>query len=191
MTRTPRTASQLERATIVRDSTHDDFEAIQAIYAREVLEGLASFEEVPPSADALLVRREAILSQRLPHLVAERDGQVIGYCYASLYRARPAYCNTLEDSVYVARGMQGRGVGRALLSALIERCEIGPWRQMLAIIAHGEQTGSIALHDRLRFHHVGRLEAVGFKHGQWLDTVIMQRALGPGSTTSPDPREPR
>ncbi|MEM7021335.1 MAG: N-acetyltransferase family protein [Pseudomonadota bacterium] len=175
---------------IIRDSTQDDVEAIQAIYAIEVLDGLASFEEVPPGVDAMRSRREAVLAQGLPYLAAESDGQVVGYCYASLYRIRPAYRNTLEDSVYVARGMQGLGVGRALLSTLITRCERGPWRQMLAIIAHGEQTGSIALHERLGFRHVGRLEAVGYKQGHWLDTVVMQRALGPGSAVEPDPRTP-
>jgi phosphinothricin acetyltransferase len=133
----------------------------------------------------LLSRRAAVLARGLPYLTAEIDGQVVGYCYASPYRERPAYRNTLEDSVYVARDMQRRGVGRALLSALIARCETGPWRQMLAIIANGEQTGSIALHARHGFRPVGTLAAVGFKHGRWLDTVFMQRALGPGSDAPP------
>jgi phosphinothricin acetyltransferase len=171
---------------IVRDSVEADMAAIQAIYAPEVLHGLASFEEVPPSTEILLSRRGAVLARGLPYLTAELDGQVVGYCYASPYRERPAYRNTLEDSIYVARGMQRRGIGRALLSALIARCEAGPWRQMLAIIAHGEHTGSIALHERHGFRHVGALEAVGFKLGRWLDTVFMQRALGPGSAAPPD-----
>jgi L-amino acid N-acyltransferase YncA len=175
------------QAMLVRDSTEQDMPAIQTIYAHEVLHGLASFEEVPPTTEMLLSRRAAVLARGLPYLVAESAGQVIGYCYASPYRERPAYRNTLEDSIYVARGMQGRGVGRALLSALIARCEAGHWRQMLGIIANGEQTGSIALHARLGFRHIGALAAVGFKHGRWLDTVFMQRALGPGSDTPPEP----
>jgi phosphinothricin acetyltransferase len=171
---------------IVRDATEADMAAIQAIYAHEVLHGLASFEEVPPTTETLLSRRAAVLARSLPYLAAEIDGQVIGYCYASPYRERPAYRNTLEDSIYVARGMQRRGIGRALLSALIARCEAGPWRQMLGIMANGEQTGSIALHARLGFRRAGVLHAVGFKHGRWLDTVFMQRALGSGSDAPPD-----
>jgi len=176
-----------ESALVVRDSTERDTPAIQAIYADEVLHGLASFEEVPPTTEMLLARRAAVLARDLPYLVAEVDGRVAGYCYASPYRERPAYRTTIEDSIYVARGMQRRGIGRALLSALIARCEAGPWRQMLGIIANGEQTGSIALHARLGFRHVGALAAVGFKHGRWLDTVFMQRPLGPGSATVPGP----
>jgi phosphinothricin acetyltransferase len=172
---------------IVRDSGEADMAALPAIYAPEVLHGLASFEEVPPTTEVLLSRRSAVLARGLPYLTGELDGQVVGYCYASPYRERPAYRNTLEDSIYVARGMQRRGIGRALLSALIARCEAGPWRQLLGIIANGEQTGSIALHAGLGFRHVGALHAVGFKHGRWLDTVFMQRALGPGSAIPPDP----
>jgi phosphinothricin acetyltransferase len=171
---------------IVRDATEADMAAIQAIYAHEVLHGLASFEEVAPTTETLLARRAAVLARGLPYLVGESAGQVVGYCYASPYRERPAYRNTLEDSIYVARTMQRRGVGGALLSALIARCQAGPWRQMLGIIANGEQTGSIALHERHGFRRIGALAAVGFKHGRWLDTVFMQRALGPGGGTPPD-----
>jgi phosphinothricin acetyltransferase len=174
---------------IVRDSVEADMAAIQAIYAPEVLHGLASFEEVPPSTEMLLSRRSAILARGLPYLTAEIDGQVVGYCYASPYRERPAYRNTLEDSIYVARGMQRRGIGRALLSALIARCEAGRWRQMVAVIGNSGNTGSIALHRRHGFRLVGTFEAVGFKLGRWVDTVLMQRALGPGSGTPPD-RQP-
>ncbi|MEM7023420.1 MAG: N-acetyltransferase family protein [Pseudomonadota bacterium] len=172
-------------AATVRDATDADIPAIHAIYAHEVLHGLATFEEVPPPVDELLARRQTVLDQGLPYLAAHLDGRLVGYSYASAYRARPAYRNTLEDSIYVAHGMQGRGIGGTLLSALIKRCEMGPWRQMLAIAANGEQTGSIALHEKHGFRRVGHLEAVGFKHGRWLDTVLMQRALGVGSSTLP------
>ncbi len=163
----------------VRDAAAADFAAIQSIYAHEVLHGLATFEESPPSAAELLARRDSVLDLGLPYLVAELDGRVVGYAYASAYRPRPAYRNTVEDSVYVAPGMHGRGVGGALLTALVERCSKGTWRQMIAIIGNSGNAGSIALHDRAGFCRVGTLEAVGFKLGRWVDTVIMQRPLAP------------
>ncbi|WP_260293042.1 GNAT family N-acetyltransferase [Sedimenticola hydrogenitrophicus] len=175
--------STLNSGVIVRDATNADIPAIKQIYKQEVLHGLATFEEIPPTADELLFRRENVLALGLPYLVAELDGGVVGYCYATTYRPRPAYRNTIEDSVYVADGMQGRGIGMALLAALIARCETGPWRQMVAVIGDSGNTGSIALHARLGFRSVGTLEAVGFKLGRWVDTVMMQRALGAGSGT--------
>lgn len=153
---------------------------IQKIYAHQVLRGLATFEEVAPTTDELLLRRESILNLGLPYLTAELNGRIAGYSYATTYRSRPAYRYTIEDSVYVAEEMQGRGVGRALLTALISRCERGLWRQMIAIIGNSSNAGSIALHERLGFRRVGTLEAVGFKLGRWVDTVLMQRALGAG-----------
>ena len=163
---------------VVRDAQADDMATIQAIYAHEVSHGLASFEEVPPSLDEMASRRARILGHGLPYLAAELDGRVVGYSYAAAYRERPAYRGTIEDSVYVAEGMQGRGAGRALLAALIVRCEEGPWRQMVAVIGDGANAGSIALHARLGFRCVGTLKAVGFKFGRSIDTVLMQRALG-------------
>jgi L-amino acid N-acyltransferase YncA len=174
------------RAVVVRDATEQDMPAIQAIYAQEVLHGIASFEEVPPTTDAMLARRESVRDLGLPYLAAELEGQVVGYSYATAYRPRPAYRYTVEDSVYVAQGMQGRGIGRALLSALIARCETGPWRQMIAVIGDSGNTGSIALHRQQGFRLVGTFEAVGFKLGRWVDTVHMQRPLGPGADTLPD-----
>nr|WP_275098894.1 GNAT family N-acetyltransferase [Sedimenticola hydrogenitrophicus] len=167
----------------VRDATKADIPAIEQIYTQEVLHGLATFEEIPPTADELLSRRENVLALGLPYLVAELDDRVVGYCYATTYRPRPAYRNTIEDSVYVADGMQGRGIGMALLAALIARCETGPWRQMVAVIGDSGNAGSIAQHERLGFRRMGTLEAVGFKLGRWVDTVLMQRALGAGSST--------
>ncbi len=171
---------------IVRCSTEADVPAIQAIYAHQVLHGLGSFEEVPPTTQALLERRAGVLGLGLPYLTAEQAGRVVGYSYATAYRPRPAYRNTVEDSVYVADGMQGQGIGNALLSALIARCEAGGWRQMVAVIGNSGNVGSIALHRRHGFRLVGTFEAVGFKLGRWVDTVLMQRALGPGSATPPD-----
>lgn len=170
---------------VVRDATDADMPAIQRIYARHVLDGVATFEEVPPATDDLLSRRAAVLGLGLPYLVAEIDGTVVGYSYATPYRPRPAYRHTIEDSVYVADGRHGQGIGRALLSALVERCEAGPWRQMIAVIGDSANAGSIALHDALGFRPVGTLQAVGFKLGRWVDTVLMQRELGAGSSTPP------
>ena len=169
-----------EGGLLVRDAAEADLPAIQAIYARQVLRGTASFEERPPSTEELRARRRAVLELGLPYLAAELEGRVVGYSYATGYRPRPAYRHTVEDSVYVAEGLRGRGVGRALLAALIARCEPGPWRQMVAVIGDSGNRGSIALHARLGFRRVGTLKAVGFKHGRALDTVLMQRALGPG-----------
>jgi len=158
---------------------------IQAIYAHHVLHGLATFEEVPPALAEMSERRASVVKAGLPYLAAELDGKVVGYAYATAYRPRPAYRFTVEDSIYVAHGLDGRGIGSALLQALIARCERGPWRQMLAVIGNSGNAGSIALHRRLGFEPVGTLHAVGFKFGRWVDTVLMQRALGHGDTSAP------
>ncbi len=172
-------------AIIARDATEADMPAIQEIYRHHVLFGLASFEETPPDVAEMAARREAVLSSGLPYLAAEIDGRVLGYCYATAYRPRPAYRYTIEDSVYVADGFSGRGIGAALLENLIERCEAGPWRQMIAIVGNSGNAGSIALHRRLGFRHVGTFGAIGFKLGGWVDTLLMQRALGAGETAPP------
>ena len=130
-------------------------------------------------------RRASVLKAGLPYLAAEFGDTLVGYAYATAYRPRPAYRFTLEDSVYVAHGLDGRGIGRALLRALIERCERGPWRQMLAVIGNSDNAGSIALHRRLGFQPIGTLRSVGFKHGRWVDTVLMQRALADGDGSAP------
>ncbi len=159
--------------------------AIQAIYAHHVLHGLATFEEVPPSVDEMIARRAAVLKAGLPYLAAHLDGRVVGYAYATAYRPRPAYRHTIEDSVYVAQGSSGHGIGRALLRSLIEHCERGPWRQMLAVIGNSANAGSIALHRSLGFQPIGTLHSVGFKLGRWVDTVLMQRTLGDGDRSLP------
>jgi phosphinothricin acetyltransferase len=170
---------------LVRDAAEADMAAVEAIYAHHVLHGLATFEEVPPSLEELLRRRSAVLALGLPYLVAEVDGKVVGYSYAGSYRPRPAYRYTIEDSVYVADGLAGRGIGTALLQSLIARCESGPWRQMLAVIGNSGNEGSIALHRRMGFRYAGRLKSVGFKFGRWVDSVLMRRPLGTGDATLP------
>ena len=170
---------------LVRDAGDSDVDAIQRIYAFYVLRGLATFEEEPPAVEDLLARKQAILTAGLPYLVAAVGQQIVGYAYATLYRQRPAYRHTIENSVYVADGFRSKGIGTALLSALIERCEAGGWRQMIAVIGDSGNAASIALHSRLGFKRIGTLNAVGFKLGRWVDTVLMQRALGPGDRTLP------
>ena len=121
-------------------------------------------------------------------MVAEIDGTIAGYCHATPYRPRAAYRNTIEDSIYIDNAFRGRGIGRVLLQALIARCETGPWRQMVAVIADGGSGGSLSLHRSVGFELVGTLKAVGFKHGRWLDTTLMQRTLGVGDGALPERR---
>ncbi|MGY4478675.1 GNAT family N-acetyltransferase [Bradyrhizobium sp. USDA 3364] len=175
--------------TVIRDATEVDMAEVQRIYAHHVLHGLATFEEVPPTLHEMLTRRAAVLAAGLPYLVADIDGRVAGYSYATAYRPRPAYRNTIEDSVYVSEALRGRRVGAALLQALIARSEAGPWRQMIAVIGNSGNAGSIALHRRMGFEMVGTLRSVGFKLGQWVDTVLMQRPLGLGASALPSDTE--
>ena len=162
---------------IIRDSGLADVAAIQAIYGWHVLHGLASFEETAPSADELAERRASVLGLKLPHLVAAEAGHVLGFAYASPYRARSAYRYTVEDSVYVRHDVVARGVGRALLTEVIRRCERLDLQQMIAVIGDSANAASIGLHAALGFRSVGVLQAVGFKHGRWVDSVLMQRSL--------------
>ncbi|WP_375261568.1 GNAT family N-acetyltransferase [Palleronia sp.] len=170
---------------IVRDARPEDMVAVQAIYASEVLRGLASFEEVPPGTPVMEARRQAVVALGLPWLVAERDDHVAGYAYASSYRPRPAYRYAVECSVYVDAAARGLGVARTLMSELIARCERDGWRQMIAVIGDSGNVASIGLHAAMGFRNVGTLEAVGFKFGRWVDSVLMQRALGAGASTGP------
>jgi L-amino acid N-acyltransferase YncA len=174
-----------DAAPIIRPSRNDDVAAITAIYGHHVLHGLASFEEVPPPTDEVGRRRAAILTQGLPYFVAERQGRVVGYCYAGPFRPRVGYRYTLEDSIYIDAAEVGRGIGRALLEPLLVRCTELGYRQMVAVIGGRETVASIRLHEALGFTHMGILTAVGFKFGRWVDSVLMQRALGPGDSTLP------
>jgi phosphinothricin acetyltransferase len=179
-------AADTRPAIFVRDARDADMHAVTKIYAAHVLHGLASFEEIPPSLEEMQSRRASVLQLGLPYLVAEMDGRVVGYSYATFYRTRPAYRYTVEDSVYVEDGLNGRGIGTLLLAELIARCERGPWRQMLAVIGDSANAGSIALHRRMGFTPAGNLTSVGFKFGRWVDSVFMQRALGAGDSTLPE-----
>jgi phosphinothricin acetyltransferase len=170
---------------ILRDARDDDMPAVQAIYSHHVIHGTASFELEAPTLQQMFQRRADVCAQDLPYLVAEREGEVVGYGYATLYRPRPAYRFSVEDSVYVREGMAGLGIGHALLSRIIQRCTDGGRRQMVAVIGNSENMASIRLHERLGFRKVGVFQSVGFKHGRWLDTVLMQRELGEGSGSTP------
>lgn len=170
----------LTASLTLRPAREADMAAVQLIYGDHVRHGLASFEETPPDVEEMRTRFRMLTGQSFPYIVAERDGQVLGYSYAGPYRSRSAYRFTIENSVYVDRQCAGQGIGRALLSELIARCEKGPWRQMIAIIGNSSNTASIALHESLGFRVVGVLREVGFKHGQWVDTVLMQKELRSG-----------
>jgi len=162
---------------MIRDAAPEDMAQVAAIYGHHVLHGLATFEEVPPDEAEMHSRFEAVRKAGLPYLVYEEDGQIVGYAYAGPYRTRSAYRFTIENSVYVRDGYAGRGIGRALLTELIERCTAGPWKQMVAVIGDSENHASIGLHRALGFRMVGTLEKVGYKFNRWVDTVLMQRAL--------------
>lgn len=170
----------------IRTARTSDIPAITRIYAHAVEHGTASFELSPPDEVEMTKRMRHLLDNNFPYLAAEMAGELCGYAYAGPYRDRPAYRWTVEDSVYIAPAMYRRGVGRALLLALIEAAEAREFRQMIAVIGDSvSQAPSVGLHEVLGFSHVGILQDVGFKHGRWLDSVIMQRALGSGAASVP------
>jgi len=175
----------LAEAVKVRLAVAADFPAIQAIYARHVLDGLASFEEEPPAVDEMRRRHDEVVSRGLPWLVADFGGTVAGYGYCAPYRARSAYRYALEDSVYVREDMTGKGVGSALLAELVRRCEALGYRQLVAVIGDSANAPSINLHAAFGFLRVGTLRSVGFKFGRWVDSVLMQRPLGTGDGSPP------
>ena len=170
----------------LRPATLADIPAITAIYAHAVRHGTASFELEPPTPAEMTRRMQAVLDGKFPYLAAEIDGRLAGYAYASLYRTRPAYRFTVENSVYVAADMHRRGIGKALLQRLIEECTTRGYRQMIAVIGDSDQAASIGVHKACGFEPAGNLKSIGWKFGKWLDTPLMQRALGDGATTKPD-----
>jgi L-amino acid N-acyltransferase YncA len=171
--------------TTIRPAVLADIPEITAIYAHWVLTGTATFELEPPSEDEMRQRYETMVVAGYPYLVAEIDGRVAGYAYANAYRPRPAYRFAVEDSIYVAPGIQRSGAGRHLLTRLIEACTQRGYRQMIAVIGDSRQMSSIGLHRALGFTFSGTLHSVGYKFDRWVDVVLMQRALGPGDTAPP------
>lgn len=169
----------------LREATLGDIEQVAQIYAAEVATGTASFEYVAPSVQEMERRYQSITAAGYPYFVAECEGGIVGYSFASPYRSRPGYRYTVEDSVYVAPAASGRGTGRRLLSRLIEACTERGDRLMVAVIGDVSNTASVALHRGLGFIEVGRMPGVGWKSGRWLESVLMQRPLGAGCTRPP------
>lgn len=170
---------------IVRATVAEDAAGLAEVYADAVRHGLGTFEETPPSPAEMDRRRARLARHRLPHLVAEDAGRVLGFAYAAPFRPRPAYRYTAEDTVYVHPDAKGRGVGRALLGEVVEGCRARGLRQLTALIGDSGNAASIGLHAALGFEPAGRLPAVGFKHGRWVDVVWMRLALNGGDSTAP------
>ena len=169
----------------IRPATPAEIPAITEIYAEAVKHGTATFELDPPDAGEMRRRFDTLQAGNFPYLAARVDGHVIGYAYAGPYRLRPAYRFTVENSIYLAPASQRRGIGLALLTELIAQCETRGYRQMIAVIGDSANAGSIGLHARAGFDMIGTHRNVGFKFGRWLDSVLMQRALGDGGKTTP------
>ena len=170
---------------IIRPSRDEDVPAMTAIYAASVASETASWEYDSPDAKEFARRRADILAKGYPYFAAELDGQVVGYSYASAFRARLGYRFVVEDSVYVLPEMKGRGIGRNLLMTLIDACALRGYRQMIAVIGDSANAGSIRLHEACGFENAALFKGIGFKFGRWLDSMQMQRALGEGSDTPP------
>ncbi len=171
--------------TLLRTSLDTDLPAITAIYAHHVLYGTGTFETEAPSVTDMITRRADVLSKGLPYLVAEEGGEVVGFAYGNWFKPRPAYRYSVEDSIYLAPGQQGKGLGRALLTELLERCQAAGIRKVMAIIGDSANAGSVGVHLALGFTQVGVVESCGWKLGAWRDIVIMQKTLGPGDTLPP------
>jgi phosphinothricin acetyltransferase len=170
---------------LVRSSSEADVALITAIYGFHVAKGTGTFETEPPSEGDMAARRSAVLSLGLPWLVACEDGKVVGFAYANRFRPRPAYRFFVEDSIYLAPGAGGRGIGRLLLGELIATCEELGLRQMVAVIGDSANAASIGLHRALGFEQTGLLRSSGRKFDRWLDVVLMQRSLGEGDASAP------
>jgi phosphinothricin acetyltransferase len=176
----------------IRAAGAGDIAAITRIYADAVRHGTASFELEPPVEAEMALRQQALLTQRYPYLVAERAGTVAGYAYVGAYRARPAYDWCVEDSIYIAPEFHRQGIGRLLLERLVDEAAARGYRQMIGVIGDTANAASIAVHAAVGFRLVGTFQSTGWKHGRWLDTVLMQRALGSGDTAPPTiPSPPR
>jgi phosphinothricin acetyltransferase len=173
-----------EKDLRIRDAREGDASAVAAIYAHHVINGTASYDTKPPSIVSIRAKIRQVLAAGWPFLVAEQDGRLLGYAYATRFRDRAAYGWTAENSIYVHPDSRGRGVGTALLKELCRRSEMCGFRQMIAVIG-GAEEASVRLHASCGFEEVGRLYAAGWKKGRWLDNVYMQLALGSGSSRPP------
>ncbi|MFE9832441.1 GNAT family N-acetyltransferase [Streptomyces halstedii] len=164
--------------SVIRPAVPADLNAVAEIFTHYVCHTVITFEEAPPPVAAWRRHLDDLAAQKLPFLVAELSGEVVGYAYAAPWRPKPAYRHTVENSIYLAPGRTGRGLGGALLEALLAACSRSHVRQMIAVIADADTDASVALHRRYGFTDVGRLAAVGYKHDRWIDTLLMQRTLG-------------
>jgi L-amino acid N-acyltransferase YncA len=169
----------------IRDATEADVPDIQAIYAYHVLNGTGTFEEEPPPVEEMLRRFKKVVDHGYVWLVATDPTGVLGYGYYTPFRDRSAYRFTVEDSIYVRENVRGQGVGKALVSRLIELATTAGFRQMIAVIGDSENVGSIGVHASLGFHMIGAMKATGIKFGRWIDVVTMQRSLGKGDANIP------
>ncbi len=172
---------------IVRPSRDSDIPAITAIYAREVLHGTGTFELEPPLAAEMASRRADVLANGLPYLVLQRGEDIVGFAYCTRFRPRPAYRFSAENSIYLAPQAQGAGLGRVLMAELLVRAQSAGVRKLIAVIGDSRNAASIGVHRTAGFSDVGVLKSCGWKFGQWLDVVLMERALGLGDSTGPDP----
>jgi L-amino acid N-acyltransferase YncA len=170
----------------IRASHDADMSAITAIYAHHVLNGTGTFETTPPTEEDMKSRRADVLAKGLPWLVAEEDGRLLGFAYCTWFKPRPAYRFSAEDSIYLADGARGRGVGKALLTALAEQAEAAGVRKLIAVIGDSANQGSVGVHRAVGFTPVGVLTSCGWKFGKWLDVVLMEKSLGRGDSTSPE-----
>ncbi|MDQ0032304.1 phosphinothricin acetyltransferase [Variovorax boronicumulans] len=170
----------------IRPSRDDDVAAITAIYAHHVLHGTGTFETEAPSGIDMAARRADVLSKNLPYLVAEEDGEVLGFAYCNWFKPRPAYRFSAEDSIYMAQSARGKGLGAKLLAALSQAAEAVGVRKLIAVIGDSANAGSVGVHRSQGFTHVGVLKDCGWKFGEWRDVVLMEKVLGEGSTTKPE-----
>jgi L-amino acid N-acyltransferase YncA len=170
----------------IRPSRDEDIAAITAIYAHHVLNGTGTFETEPPSAADMAARRADVLGKNLPYLVAEENGEVLGFAYCNWFKPRPAYRFSAEDSIYISEAARGRGLGGQLLAALSQAAEAVGVRKLIAVIGDSANAGSVGVHRSLGFTHVGVLKDCGWKFGEWRDVVLMEKVLGEGSTTKPE-----
>lgn len=170
----------------IRPSREEDIAAITAIYAHHVLHGTGTFETEPPSPAEMASRRADVLARNLPYLVAEEDGEVLGFAYCNWFKPRPAYRFSAEDSIYVSESARGKGLGAKLLAALSQAAEAAGVRKLIAVIGDSANAGSIGVHRSQGFTHVGVLKDCGWKFGEWRDVVMMEKVLGEGSTTRPE-----
>ena len=170
---------------LIRSSRDEDLPAITAIYTHHVLHSTGTFETEPPSVADMTARRADVLAKGLPYLVAEQDGKLAGFAYGNWFKPRPAYRYSVEDSIYLAPDLHRKGLGRALLTELLARCEAAGIRKMMAIIGDSANAGSVGVHLALGFTQVGIIESCGWKFGAWRDIVIMQKTLGAGDTQPP------